>query len=115
MAYMTECLDTTASLPCVHDDLEGWSRLLKAVHGCMTGLERDAAQLVALTTATKKLELRKQAKETILRLNDDFLELDCKNRQFETEASDRSRLTNRKANSSFLLHQERFRKESKAK
>jgi len=70
---------------------------------------------MACATNIKKLEYRKQAKETILRLNQDFRDLDTKNRQFETEASDRSRLTNRKANSSFLLQQEKFRKESKAK
>lgn len=66
--------------------------------------------------AVSRLETRKRSRASILKLNDDIMAVEGKLRQFETDNSDRTRLTDRKANSANrLLKEEKFRKDSQAR
>lgn len=113
---LLDCLRALAALPAVSEDLEGWGQYLQAVGGILPHLDGDSKQIVTLTAVVKRLELRKQSRETILHLNQEFVELEESTRRFEVEVSSNSkRLTSRAGNSTHLLKEEKTRKELKAR
>ncbi len=97
-------------------EVEGWigqvlDRMCQQVQALQTNLE----SLEVLQDQVHVLRERRRRQEAILKLNDEIVGLEGRAKQFETEASDRTRLVDRKTNSARLLKEEKFRKDSKVR
>ena len=95
-------------------EVEAWigqvlERICQQVQALQSGLETLEAQQELVHV----LGERRRRHEGILKLNDEIVGLEGRARRFETEASDRTRLVDRKTNSARLLKEEKFRKDSK--
>ncbi|KAM3576846.1 hypothetical protein VYU27_001212 [Nannochloropsis oceanica] len=86
-----------------------FQRIRLQVQSLQSGLEILETQ----QELTHVLKERLRRYEVIMKLNDDIMGLEGRARRFETEASDRTRLVDRKTNSARLLKEEKFRKDSK--
>ena len=95
-------------------EVEEWiGQVLERIHQQVQALQSGLETLDVQQELMRVLKERRRRYEGILKLNDDIMGLEGRARLFETEASDRTRLVDRKTNSVRLLKEEKFRKDSK--
>ena len=112
----TDGLKKMKANACAKGEYEEWvDMLLERMGPCMDKIEAIIESLGLMDEQIAKFSLRKRSHDAILKLNEDIMSLEGRARQFEADASDRTRLVDRKTNSSRLLKEEKFRKDSKAR